>query len=145
MNSWTDSSRTGPSTPQRAAYPVRIYNNPYDCYNQNFGESPFDPASTPSRGIKFYPSPFAYGDLPIRRKKSSDSPSPRRGLHSPWSSRSSGPNLSRSHLWCDHWQQDHIFNRAKPNGDLPWMNVYLFLLPVHIFVDFGFPLADRIS
>lgn len=57
-HSWADSSRAGPSTPQHAAHTVRIYNNPDEAYNQNFEESPFDPTSTPSRGIKFH-APFA--------------------------------------------------------------------------------------
>jgi hypothetical protein len=57
-HSWADSSRAGPSTPQHAAHAVRIYNNPDEAYNQNFDESPFDPTSTPSRGIKFH-APFA--------------------------------------------------------------------------------------
>ncbi|KIM48473.1 hypothetical protein M413DRAFT_232847 [Hebeloma cylindrosporum] len=57
-HSWADSSRAGPSTPQHAAHAVRIYHNPDEAYNQNFDESPFDPTSTPSRGIKFH-APFA--------------------------------------------------------------------------------------
>jgi len=57
-HSWADSSRAGPSTPQHAAHDVRIYDNPDEDYAQNFDESPFDPTSTPSRGIKFH-APFA--------------------------------------------------------------------------------------
>ena len=51
-SSWINSSRHGPSTPQHA-YGVRIYNQDTENYNHSFDESPFDPASTPSRGIKF--------------------------------------------------------------------------------------------
>lgn len=52
--SWVDSSRHGPSTPQYPSQGVRVYTNstpgPFDAYDD---ESPFDPTSTPSRGIKF--------------------------------------------------------------------------------------------
>lgn len=53
-SSWVESSRAGPSTPKHSAPSVRIYSSPYDGYPE---ESPFDPTSTPSRGIKFHP-PF---------------------------------------------------------------------------------------
>ncbi|CAA7264667.1 unnamed protein product [Cyclocybe aegerita] len=50
--SWADSSSRagpGPSTPQPAA-------RGYDGHVQHYEESPFDPTSTPSRGIRFPPS-----------------------------------------------------------------------------------------
>ncbi|KDR84722.1 hypothetical protein GALMADRAFT_233027 [Galerina marginata CBS 339.88] len=57
--SWVESSRAGPSTPQHQAPAVRIYSSPFESYHRNYeDESPFDPTSTPSRGIKFHP-PFA--------------------------------------------------------------------------------------
>lgn len=49
--SWSDSSRPGPLTPQHLAQSARIYSSPFDSYG--FEEAPFDPTSTPSRGIKF--------------------------------------------------------------------------------------------
>uniref|UniRef100_A0A8H8CR18 PHD-type domain-containing protein n=1 Tax=Psilocybe cubensis TaxID=181762 RepID=A0A8H8CR18_PSICU len=51
-SSWLESSRPGPSTPQHSAASVRIYSSPYGGY-MNSDDSPFDPTSTPSRGIKF--------------------------------------------------------------------------------------------
>ncbi|PPQ90443.1 hypothetical protein CVT25_014961 [Psilocybe cyanescens] len=51
-NTWLESSRPGPSTPQYSATSVRIYSSPYNGY-MNSDDSPFDPTSTPSRGIKF--------------------------------------------------------------------------------------------
>lgn len=56
-HSWSDSSRPGPSTPQQSSSTVRIYSSPLDGYSRNYDESPFDPTSTPSRGIKFH-APF---------------------------------------------------------------------------------------
>jgi PHD-finger len=60
-STWIDSSRHGPSTPYYPSQSVRVYTSstpvPFDGYNQ-YDESPFDPTSTPSRGIKFS-APFA--------------------------------------------------------------------------------------
>jgi hypothetical protein len=56
-HSWSDSSRPGPSTPQQSSSTVRIYSSPLDGHSRNYDESPFDPTSTPSRGIKFH-APF---------------------------------------------------------------------------------------
>ncbi|PPQ73679.1 hypothetical protein CVT26_010765 [Gymnopilus dilepis] len=54
-SSWgVESLRGGPSTPKHMGPPVRIYSSPYSGYPE---ESPFDPTSTPSRGIRFHP-PF---------------------------------------------------------------------------------------
>lgn len=50
-SSWINSSRHGPSTPQHP-YGVHVYTQGIDTYGHPFEESPFDPASTPSRGIK---------------------------------------------------------------------------------------------
>ncbi|KAF9478543.1 hypothetical protein BDN70DRAFT_913626 [Pholiota conissans] len=55
--SWTDSSRPGPSTPQQSSSTIRVYSSPLDGYSHSYDESPFDPTSTPSRGIRFQ-APF---------------------------------------------------------------------------------------
>ena len=59
-SSWidSDSSRPGPSTPRHYTQTVGVFTTPgpFDIYNLE--ESPFDPTSTPSRGIKFN-APFA--------------------------------------------------------------------------------------
>ena len=47
-SSWAASSRNQPSTPQHQAPHVKVYTGPYDSYE----EPPFDPTSTPSRGMK---------------------------------------------------------------------------------------------
>ncbi|GLB36633.1 putative PHD-finger [Lyophyllum shimeji] len=61
-SSWVESSRPRPSTPQHPAQGVRIYTDstpgPFENYTQPYDESPFDPTSTPSRGIRFG-APFA--------------------------------------------------------------------------------------
>ncbi|KAF9014897.1 hypothetical protein BDQ17DRAFT_1535660 [Cyathus striatus] len=57
-SSWVGSSRHGPSTPQHHDQGPRVYTQTsleYDVYGD---ESPFDPTSTPSRGIRF-PTSFA--------------------------------------------------------------------------------------
>ena len=58
--SWidSDSSRPGPSTPRHNTQTVGVFATPgpFDVYN--LVESPFDPTSTPSRGLKFN-APFA--------------------------------------------------------------------------------------
>lgn len=60
-STWIDSSRHGPSTPYHPSQSVRVYTSstpgPFDSYG-HYDESPFDPTSTPSRGIKFN-APFA--------------------------------------------------------------------------------------
>lgn len=60
-STWIDSSRHGPSTPYHLSQSVRVYTSstpgPFDGYSQ-YDESPFDPTSTPSRGIQFN-APFA--------------------------------------------------------------------------------------
>ena len=61
-SSWGDSSRAGPSTPESSARTVRVYNTPgpfalafdRDGFDP---ETPFDPTTTPSRGIKFSGGP----------------------------------------------------------------------------------------
>jgi hypothetical protein len=59
---WADPSRPLPSTPrQHHSVAAKIYNTPgpLDNHGSNFYDDfPFDPASTPSRGIKFH-VPFA--------------------------------------------------------------------------------------
>ncbi|PFH50716.1 hypothetical protein AMATHDRAFT_60527 [Amanita thiersii Skay4041] len=56
-SSWIHSSHHGPRTPQHSSHGVRVYGRNItplpDPVNNPFEESPFDPASTPSRGIKF--------------------------------------------------------------------------------------------
>ncbi|KAG6843480.1 hypothetical protein H0H87_003999, partial [Tephrocybe sp. NHM501043] len=58
---WVEPSRHGPMTPQQLGSVPRVYTHttsgPYDTYGQLYDE-PFDPTSTPSRGIKFG-APFA--------------------------------------------------------------------------------------
>ena len=60
LSSWidSDSSRPGPSTPRHYTQTAGVFTTPgpFDVYNLE--ESPFDPTSTPSRGIKFN-APFA--------------------------------------------------------------------------------------
>jgi hypothetical protein len=60
-STWIDSSRHGPSTPYHPSQSVRVYTSntpgPFDGCGR-YDESPFDPTSTPSRGIKFS-APFA--------------------------------------------------------------------------------------
>lgn len=59
---WSSASRAGPSTPPPPApadVSSRVYSSPLDAYGQPpYDESPFDPTSTPSRGIRFH-APFA--------------------------------------------------------------------------------------
>ena len=58
---WTDSGRPTPSTPRQHHLVAKTYNTPgpSDYHGANFSDdSPFDPSSTPSRGIKFH-VPFA--------------------------------------------------------------------------------------
>ncbi|KAG6901579.1 hypothetical protein C0995_010308 [Termitomyces sp. Mi166 len=59
-STWVDSSRQPPMTPQHLASAPRVYTHgtpgPFDTFG-NYDE-PFDPTSTPSRGIKFG-APFA--------------------------------------------------------------------------------------
>ena len=52
-SSWINSPRHGPLTPHHPSQGVRVYGHDSDTYNHPFEESPFDPTSTPSRGIKF--------------------------------------------------------------------------------------------
>lgn len=51
--SWVNSSGHGPSTPHHTSHDIRVYSHDSSTYNHSFEESPFDPTSTPSRGIKF--------------------------------------------------------------------------------------------
>ncbi|EIW65261.1 uncharacterized protein TRAVEDRAFT_42639 [Trametes versicolor FP-101664 SS1] len=59
-SSWGDSSRAGPSTPESSAKAVRVYHTPGPFSlerDQLDPETPFDPTTTPSRGIKFSGGP----------------------------------------------------------------------------------------
>ncbi|KAI0668703.1 hypothetical protein C8Q78DRAFT_1045594 [Trametes maxima] len=59
-SSWGDSSRAGPSTPDSSAKSVRVYHTPgpYTLERDQLDpETPFDPTTTPSRGIKFSGGP----------------------------------------------------------------------------------------
>ena len=60
LSSWidSDSSRPGPSTPRHYTQTVGVFTTPGPFDIHNLEESPFDPTSTPSRGIKFN-APFA--------------------------------------------------------------------------------------
>lgn len=57
-SSWGDSSRHGPSTPRTSTHRVQIYTTPDAIDPFQPHDSPFDPTSTPSRGIRFG-APFA--------------------------------------------------------------------------------------
>ncbi|TFK22038.1 hypothetical protein FA15DRAFT_671919 [Coprinopsis marcescibilis] len=62
-SSWQDMSRNPPTTPKSHDHHVKIYTNNqtpggYDGYRPVYEESPFDPTSTPSRGIRFN-APYA--------------------------------------------------------------------------------------
>ncbi|KAI8983205.1 hypothetical protein BD414DRAFT_490248 [Trametes punicea] len=59
-SSWGDSSRAGPSTPESSAKTIRVYHTPGPFAlerDQLDPETPFDPTTTPSRGIKFSGGP----------------------------------------------------------------------------------------
>ncbi|KAI9065520.1 hypothetical protein FKP32DRAFT_1590463, partial [Trametes sanguinea] len=59
-SSWGDSSRAGPSTPDSSAKTVRVYHTPGPFVHERDQldpETPFDPTTTPSRGIKFSGGP----------------------------------------------------------------------------------------
>ncbi|KAI0825407.1 hypothetical protein BC628DRAFT_273931 [Trametes gibbosa] len=59
-SSWGDSSRAGPSTPESSVKTVRVYHTPGPFTlerDQLDPETPFDPTTTPSRGIKFSGGP----------------------------------------------------------------------------------------
>ncbi|KAI0770975.1 hypothetical protein BD413DRAFT_554168 [Trametes elegans] len=59
-SSWGDSSRAGPSTPDSYVKTVRVYHTPgpFTLEQETLDpETPFDPTSTPSRGIKFSGGP----------------------------------------------------------------------------------------
>ncbi|KAH9917392.1 uncharacterized protein BXZ73DRAFT_53365 [Epithele typhae] len=57
-SSWGDSSRAGPSTPGSSARTVRVYTTPNPFAHDGFDpETPFDPTTTPSRGIQFSGGP----------------------------------------------------------------------------------------
>ncbi|KAI0638814.1 hypothetical protein C8Q77DRAFT_1077724 [Trametes polyzona] len=59
-SSWGDSSRAGPSTPESSEKTVRVYHTPGPFTlerDQLDPETPFDPTTTPSRGIKFSGGP----------------------------------------------------------------------------------------
>ena len=60
LSSWidSDSSRPGPSTPRHYTQTVGVCTTPGPFGVYNLEESPFDPTSTPSRGLKFN-APFA--------------------------------------------------------------------------------------
>ncbi|GBE78683.1 hypothetical protein SCP_0115740 [Sparassis crispa] len=52
-STWGDSSRVSPSTPLSSSQSVRVYSSPGPFDQLHPRESPFDPFTTPSRGIKF--------------------------------------------------------------------------------------------
>ncbi|TFK38618.1 hypothetical protein BDQ12DRAFT_683067 [Crucibulum laeve] len=53
-SSWINSSGHGPSTPQNHSQGVRVYTTPGPF--DNYDEAPFDPTSTPSRGLRIGPA-----------------------------------------------------------------------------------------
>jgi len=59
-SSWDEtSSQPGPQTPQHSSQSIRVYTTTPSCAESYMAdESPFDPTSTPSRGIRFG-APFA--------------------------------------------------------------------------------------
>ncbi|KAJ8521757.1 hypothetical protein ONZ45_g1598 [Pleurotus djamor] len=73
-STWVYSSRPGPSTPRQSAHSTKLYTTPISTSTPyRYEESPFDPTSTPSRGIKF--------GAPFGSPKS----------HSHWSNRAQNP------------------------------------------------------
>ncbi|KAI0321905.1 hypothetical protein OF83DRAFT_134986 [Amylostereum chailletii] len=54
-SSWGSASRHGPTTPPSASQHVRVYSTPGAFETLFQGSSPFDPTTTPSRGIRFPP------------------------------------------------------------------------------------------
>ncbi|EGO19540.1 hypothetical protein SERLADRAFT_479085 [Serpula lacrymans var. lacrymans S7.9] len=57
-SSWDEPSKQGPVTPQFPSQSARVYTTPGPFDNIKLDESPYDPTSTPSRGINFGP-PFS--------------------------------------------------------------------------------------
>ncbi|CAL1697283.1 unnamed protein product [Somion occarium] len=51
--SWDSSSQVGPSTPRNSTQSVRVQRTPTIFDGVDWNESPFDPTSTPSRGMHF--------------------------------------------------------------------------------------------
>jgi len=91
LSSWidSDSSRPGPSTPRYYSQTVGVFTpGPFDVYNLE--ESPFDPTSTPSRGIKF--------NAPFATPKSNGWPTRANGLFQT-PSRGGGRGLLNKTLW----------------------------------------------
>ena len=57
-SSYAGSSRAGPSTPESSARTVRVYHTPGPFVRDGLDpETPFDPTTTPSRGIRFSGGP----------------------------------------------------------------------------------------
>ncbi|KAF9560179.1 hypothetical protein CPC08DRAFT_489637 [Agrocybe pediades] len=104
--SWLDSSR-GPTTPQHGtARSVRIYNSmDDDAYNV---ESPWDPSSTPSRGIRFH---HASPKDASRRHAYLHSPTrgPGRGVSASSMGNSPGHRMLSSSDYSDPSDRNHSF------------------------------------
>ncbi|KAH6917706.1 hypothetical protein BKA70DRAFT_1382490 [Coprinopsis sp. MPI-PUGE-AT-0042] len=76
--SWPEIFRGPPSTPESREHHVRIYTpGGNDSSRPGFDESPFDPASTPSRGIRF-PRSFATPKFAVWPRSNSGPQTPQR-------------------------------------------------------------------
>lgn len=89
-SSWEDSSELG--TPLNSSHSVRIYNTPllHHSVGSNSGDAvaaydPFDPSTTPSRGIKFHPGAGGTSSGPSAHSHLSTTP---RTTASQWTHRS---------------------------------------------------------
>lgn len=77
--SWPEIFRGPPSTPESQDHHVRIYTpGGYESSRHNYDESPFDPASTPSRGIRF-PRSFATPKFAVWPRSTCGPQTPQRG------------------------------------------------------------------
>lgn len=109
--SWLESSRAGPSTPQHSASTVRIYSSPVGGFPIT-DDSPFDPTSTPSRGIKFN-APFV--------TPKSNGWSSRAMFQTPTrSSASRGKVVNRDDHGSAHYLPNHeLYGRPNPFDESP--------------------------
>lgn len=89
--SWPEMFRGPPSTPESREQHVRIYTpGGYESSRPNYEESPFDPASTPSRGIRFHRS-FATPKFSVFPRSAYGPHTPQRGERRPSRGSLGGP------------------------------------------------------
>jgi len=128
--SWLDSSRGGPSTPQQAAPPVKIYSSPYDAYQNYVDESPFDPTSTPSRGIRFH-APFA------TPKSSGWMPRNNNLFQSPSRNVVRGPANKTANSSVHHLIPEDSGSRITPGSEYPGRRIQYDESPIRRAEDFA--------